>query len=111
MQWLEQHPVLTSIAILVIGYLIQALYTKWKVTALTEWQKSVDDKLRSIDTEMIQIKVSAAREGAKMESVTSELTRQTNDLVHMRARLDDVHGLLIMALSGGKIGETVKPKE
>jgi hypothetical protein len=108
MDWLEHHPVVTSISIVLIGYVVQALYTRWKVNALTEWQAGVNIKLQSIDNEINQIKISDAKEGVRMENVTTELARQTNDLVHMRAKLDDVHNMMIITLSGGKIGEVVK---
>lgn len=106
MEWIEKHPVFVSISIVMLGYIIQMLYTKWRVGALLEWQAGVDLKLRSIDNEINQIKISDAKEGVKMENVTNELARQTNDLVHMRAKLDDVHNMLIVALSGGKIGDS-----
>ena len=111
MDWVEKHPVSVSISIVLLGYVIQMLYTKWRVGTLLEWQAGVDIKLRSIDNEINQIKISDAKEGVKMENVTNELARQTNDLVHMRAKLDDVHNMLIVALSGGKIGERNLPPQ
>jgi len=108
MEWIERHPVFVSIGIVMIGYVVQMLYTKWRVGALLEWQTGVDVKLKSIDNEINQIKISDAKEGVRMENVTNELNRQTNDLVHMRAKLDDVHNMMIVALSSGKLGEMNK---
>lgn len=101
MEWIERHPVMTSLAVLTIGWVIQALYTRWKVTALTDWQKGVDTKLQSIDNEINQIKISDAREGLRIETLKEDMTE-------LKGELKDIRDMLVMVLSGEKLEDKYK---
>lgn len=111
MEWIEKHPVLITVTILVVGYIVQVLYTRWRVGELVRWQTGVDNKLSSIDLEINQIKISDAKESVRMENLTAEMSLIRGEVTHVKTRIDDVHEMLIIALSGGRLGDRVNTRE
>jgi hypothetical protein len=110
MEWIEKHPVLITVVILVIGYIVQVLYTRWRVGELVRWQAGVDGKLTSIDLEINQIKISDAKESVRMETLSNEMSVMRGEMTHIKTRIDDVHEMLIIALSGGILGDRLSTR-
>lgn len=109
MEWIEKHQVFITLIILVVGYVSQAVYIKWQVSSLIKWQDEVDMKLKSIDVEINQIKISDAREGQRIDALVAKIEQQRTEasksMEHVTRRLDDLHEMFIIALSGGKLGD------
>lgn len=101
MEWVERHPVMVSLLLLSIGWSIQALYTKWKVAGLSDWQREITIKLQSIDNEINQIKISDAREGLRLENLKEDMTE-------MRNEFKDIRDMIVIVLTGGKVEDKYK---
>ena len=96
MEWIEKHSVFIVLVITALGWFAQFIAARNQLKSLVQWQGDVDKRLKSIDEEINQIKISDARERIRTDIATE-------DISHIKRRLDDFHETFIIALSGGTI--------